>query len=374
MKTFGLLLALAGVAELRVIDGQYIVVFRDSIVDEIPADKAAWVESVIGSSSPIDSANTVDSEWSLAGFEAFAGTFTDEAIAKIGGQPIVEFVEKNAEATIFQGNSQPNAPWGLDRIDDRSGLDRTYTYTGSGNGVTAYVIDTGIQINHPDFGGRATWGANFVDRSNSDGNGHGTHVAGTIGGTTYGVAKNVDLVAVKVLDSRGSGSFAGVIDGINWVAQNARGPSVANMSLGGPASAAVDRAVAAAIRSGVTFVLAAGNNNGDACSLSPAREPSAITVGATDRRDRRSSFSNFGRCLDIFAPGTDITSTWNNGRTRTISGTSMAAPHVAGVAALILENGNSSPAAVARSLISSSTTGAVTNPGRGSPNNFLYSL
>ncbi|WP_232796970.1 S8 family peptidase [Blastococcus atacamensis] len=235
--------------------------------------------------------------------------------------------------------------WGLDRIDQRTGTDGLYTPEATGTDVTAYVIDTGIALDHPDFGGRAVTGFDAVDGGSADDcNGHGTHVAGTIGGTTYGVAKSVSLVAVRVLNCSGSGTNAGVIAGIDWVTAHhvAGTPAVANMSLGGGASTAIDTAVANSIGDGVSYAVAAGNGNQggkpqDACNYSPARVPGALTVGATDRNDAPASFSNYGPCVDLFAPGVGITSDWYTGGTNTISGTSMATPHVAGVAAVYLQ-------------------------------------
>ncbi|WP_445946634.1 S8 family serine peptidase [Shewanella sp.] len=296
----------------------------------------------------------------------------------------VRYVEQDQYFTLDPVMSttavQNNATWGLDRIDQHDlPLDNTYNYQYDGNNVTAYVIDTGIRNSHQEFGGRASSGYDFVDNDNdsSDCNGHGTHVAGTIGGSTWGVAKNVNLVGVRVLNCSGSGTYSGVISGINWVKNNAALPAVANMSLGGGASQAVDDAVNNLVSSGITTVVAAGNSNADACSFSPARAVKAITVGSTTNTDARSSFSNYGSCLDVFAPGSSITSAWYNSdnATNTISGTSMAAPHVAGVAALYLNENNSLTPAQIDSLISSrSTKNKVTNPNAGSPNELLYSL
>jgi subtilisin family serine protease len=247
--------------------------------------------------------------------------------------------------------------------------------------VNAYIIDTGIRFTHNEFGGRAGSGFDAVDGGAADDcNGHGTHVSGTVGGSTYGVAKNVHLVAVRVLDCGGSGTTAGVIAGIDWVTANHVSPAVANMSLGGGASTTLDNAVVAAIASGVSFAVAAGNGNFlgigvNACNSSPARVPAALTVGATNKNDKRASFSNFGSCVDLFAPGVDITSSWysSNTATNTISGTSMSSPHVAGVAALYLQgNPGASPATVSAALIANATTGVVTSPGAGSPNRLLF--
>jgi aqualysin 1 len=244
--------------------------------------------------------------------------------------------------------------------------------------VTAYVIDTGIRATHSQFAGRVTSGYSSIadGRGTADCNGHGTHVAGTIGSTTYGVAKGVTLVPVRVLDCNGSGTTSGVIAGVDWVTAHRSGPSVANMSLGGGISDALDAAVNRAITAGVTFAVAAGNSNTNACSASPARVPAAVTVGATASDDSRASYSNYGSCLDLFAPGSGITSTWytSDAATSTISGTSMATPHVAGVAALYLEaNRTASPAAVRDALVAATTGSLVRNPGTGSPNRLLYS-
>ncbi|GAB1822473.1 S8 family peptidase [Herbidospora sp. RD11066] len=306
--------------------------------------------------------------------------FSVEATAKearaYAADPDVAYVEQDAVVTIDAEQANPPS-WGLDRIDQRAlPLNSRYSYTGTGAGVTAYIIDTGILVSHQDFGGRASSGKDFVQNDNdaTDCNGHGTHVAGTVGGTTYGVAKEVKLVAVRVLDCAGRGSNSGVIAGIDWVTGNAAKPAVANMSLGGSASTAVDTAVKNSITSGVTYGLAAGNESTNACSSSPSRVPEGITVGATAKNDARASYSNYGTCLDLFAPGTDITSAWYNSPTAksTISGTSMATPHVVGAAALLLSGTpNATPAQIRDTLVRNGVTGAVTSPGSGSPNVLL---
>src|SRR5262245_2405370 len=263
--------------------------------------------------------------------KGYAAVMPQNAVAGIAADPRVAAIEPDAEVHAL--TTQSNATWGLDRIDQRAlPLSSTFTYQRTGAGVKAYIIDTGIRTSHTQFGGRAIDGRDAVDGAlpAADCNGHGTHVAGTVGGSTYGVAKGVSLVAVRVLDCNGSGSNSGVIAGVDWVTSNRILPAAANMSLGGGASTALDTAVNNAINSGVVFGVAAGNENTNACNGSPSRVPAAITVGATTNADARASFSNYGSCLDIFAPGQDITSSWNtsNSATNTISGTSMATPHV----------------------------------------------
>ncbi|WP_345877778.1 S8 family peptidase [Shewanella algae] len=298
--------------------------------------------------------------------------------------PNIKYVEQDQrvsiEPMVEAAGDQGGATWGLDRIDQRDlPLNSNYHYDYDGSGVTAFVIDTGVRNTHNEFGGRASSGYDFIDNDNdsSDCNGHGTHVAGTIGGSTYGVAKNVNIVGVRVLNCSGSGTNSGVISGINWVKNNAQGPSVANMSLGGGASQALDDAVNAAVAAGISFVVAAGNDNSNACNYSPARAANAVTVGSTTSTDSRSSFSNYGTCLDIYAPGSSITSAWynSNSATNTISGTSMASPHVAGVAALYLaENPALSPTQLTNLLVSRASSGKVGDAKTGSPNELLYSL
>ncbi|MGW5974554.1 S8 family peptidase [Streptomyces sp. NPDC055186] len=302
---------------------------------------------------------------------------TEAEAAKLAADPSVALVEQNR--TVTTQATQTNPPsWGLDRIDQTAlPLNSSYTYPDSaGQGVTAYIIDTGVRISHSDFGGRARNGYDAVDNDNvaQDGNGHGTHVAGTVAGSAYGVAKKASIVGVRVLDNNGSGTTAGVIKGVDWVAANAVLPAVANMSLGGGASTTLDNAVRNAISAGVTFAVAAGNESTTATG-SPARVAEAITVGATTSTDARASYSNYGSNLDIFAPGSSITSAWHTGdsATNSISGTSMATPHVAGAAALYLaDNRSATPAQVASALVASSVSGAVGNPGTGSPNRLLY--
>ncbi|MEU9917571.1 S8 family peptidase [Streptomyces sp. NPDC051001] len=306
----------------------------------------------------------------------YSATLSAAEAKRLAADPAVASVEQNQRVHVDA--TQTSAPWGLDRIDQAAlPLSGTYTYPDTaGAGVTAYVIDTGVRITHAQISGRASYGYDAVDGDTtaSDGNGHGTHVATTIAGSTYGVAKKVKIVAVRVLDNAGSGTTAGVVAGIDWVTANHSGPSVANMSLGGGASTALDTAVRNSIASGVTYAIAAGNSSANASSYSPARVTEAITVGATTSTDARASYSNYGSVLDIFAPGSSITAGWytSDTATNTISGTSMATPHVAGAAAVYLAGHTSStPAQVATALTGGATTNAVTGPGTGSPNRLL---
>ncbi|HCA88534.1 MAG TPA: serine protease [Streptomyces sp.] len=308
----------------------------------------------------------------------FAATGLSQSEAeKLAGDPAVGKVVQNKKFSI--NGTQENPPsWGLDRIDQtETAGDSAYNYPDSaGEGVTAYVIDTGVRVTHEDFEGRATHGFDAVDGDDSadDGNGHGTHVAGTIAGAAHGVAKKASIVAVRVLDDNGSGTTDGVVAGIDWVTKNHQGPSVANMSLGGGADPALDAAVRAAIASGVTFGVAAGNESTDASGGSPARVEEAITVASSTDGDQQSGFSNYGSVVDLYAPGSDITSTWNDSDsgTNTISGTSMATPHVVGAAAVYLGgHTDATPADVATALTDGATPDAISDPTGDTPNKLL---
>ncbi|HVE64697.1 MAG TPA: S8 family peptidase [Mycobacteriales bacterium] len=308
----------------------------------------------------------------------FAVSAPAALVSVLRAHPAVAYVERSQR--VRASVSQTGAPWGLDRIDQRAlPVNRTYSYGLTGKGVTAYVIDTGILLTHSDFGGRALKGFDAVTPGGSaaDCNGHGTHVAGSLGGSTYGVAKAARLVAVRVLGCEGDGETAGVIAGIDWVTGHHRPgqPAVANMSLGGSVSRALDDAVRRSIADGISYAVAAGNGNVlgsgvDACGDSPGRVTEALTVGATDRSDARATFSNFGRCVDVYAPGVDIASAWHTSptATNTISGTSMASPHAAGVAALVLQRSpRATPQAVHDRVVAVATKGIVSgsSPGGG---------
>ncbi|MFD8204993.1 S8 family serine peptidase [Streptomyces sp. NPDC059695] len=309
------------------------------------------------------------------GFSA-SGLTVQEA-KRLAADPSVGTVVQNKRFSINETQEKPPS-WGLDRIDQtETAADDKYTYPdGGGEGVTAYVIDTGVRITHQDFGGRAAHGFDAVDNDDSadDGNGHGTHVAGTIAGTAHGVAKKAKIVAVRVLDDNGSGTTEQVVAGIDWVTKNHSGPSVANMSLGGGADEALDAAVQRAIASGVTFAVAAGNESSDAGQGSPSRVPEALTVASSTKDDEQSDFSNFGAVVDLYAPGSDITSDWNDSDTgvKTISGTSMATPHVTGAAALYLAgHPAATPAETADALTGAATPDAIKNASSGTANKLL---
>jgi subtilisin family serine protease len=308
--------------------------------------------------------------------QGFAATMSENEARELAADSRVAFVEPNGVVKATEEQADP-PNWGLDRSDQQKlPLDKKYTYASKAESVNAYIIDTGINIKHADFGGRASVGTDTTGdgRNGDDCDGHGTHVASTVGGEAHGIAKGVKLFAVRVLGCGGSGSNASVIGGVDWVTQNAKKPAVANMSLGGTPSQALDAAVQKSIAAGITYALAAGNDDEDACGSSPARTKEAITVGATSIDDNRAGFSNFGSCVDIFAPGDGITAAWIGGTstTKTISGTSMASPHVAGAAALFLAgNAEATPAQVQDGLVGCASSDVVQDPGTDSPNKLL---
>ncbi|MDZ5622902.1 S8 family peptidase [Nocardioides sp. HM23] len=353
----------------RVIQGQYIVVMKKRVGTAATRDARGDVVRG-GGDILFDYGDVLD---------GFAARLPERALQALENNPNVAYVE--ADRTVVALGDQYDPPWGLDRIDQRArGLSRSYHYDTTGAGVKAYIVDSGIRRTHAQFGTRASHGFTAINdgRGSRDCNGHGTHVAGTVGSNAYGVAKKVNLVAVRVLDCEGNGSNAGVIAGIDWVTgdHQAGQPAVANMSLGGPFSNAVNTAVANSIADGVSFVVAAGNDNIDACTVSPASAPAALTVGATTYTDARASYSNWGTCLDLFAPGSQVLSTYatSDSGLHIENGTSMASPHVAGVVATYLQaNPAASPATVANAVLNSATPDKVTNVGVGSPNRLLYS-
>jgi subtilisin family serine protease len=311
-----------------------------------------------------------------AALNGFAAALTPGQLNAIQHQRSVQSVEQDQEVHIDATETMDanGDPWGLDRIDQRSlPLSRSYSYTGGGSGVRAYIIDTGIQTSHPDFGGRASAVYDALGGNGQDCNGHGTHVAGTVGGATYGVAKAAYLRAVRVLDCSGSGSISGIIAGVNWVAQNSIHPAVANMSLGGNYSASLNSAVTSLVNSGVFVAVAAGNSSADACNYSPASASGTYTVAAEDRTDTRASFSNYGGCVDGYAPGVGIKSDWLNSGTNTISGTSMATPHVTGVGALYKgDYGDASASTIITWIYNNATANVIKSNPAGTNNLLLY--
>ncbi|MFI2633159.1 S8 family peptidase [Streptomyces collinus] len=349
------------------VENSYIVVLKDSAGFRANSTKGEDLVAKYGA--------TVD--WTYdAVLNGYAIRISASGARSLAEDPAVEFVEQ--DRMVHLEATQYNPPWGLDRIDQpRLPRNLMYSYPDTaGKSATVYVIDTGVRITHTEFAGRARHGYDFVDRDTnaSDGNGHGTHVATTVAGKTYGVAKQSKIVSVRVLDNNGAGTLAGVIAGVDWVTVRRVRPAVANMSLGAGVSTSLDTAVRNSIASGVTYAVAAGNSNADATTFSPARVGSALTVGASTWTDSRSSFSNYGPRLDMFAPGSLITAGWHTSdtATTTLSGTSMASPHVAGAAAVYLTSHPSAgPATVHSALVNGATTGVLNNIGTGSPNRLL---
>jgi subtilisin family serine protease len=354
------------------VENSYIVVLDDTVVGERgPFSIAPYIASELATTHGGKLKHVYQNA-----LNGFAVEMTEAQAEALSNDFRVKFVEEDGVVTADA--TQSNPPWGLDRIDQRNRpLNAIYTFNWTGTNVRAYVIDTGIRTAHNQFGGRAQNNFDAFGGNGQDCNGHGTHVAGTIGGSTYGVAKNVLLRGVRVLNCSGSGTNSGVIAGVDWVRLNHIAPAVANMSLGGGASSALDTAVNNLHNANVTIAVAAGNSNANACNSSPARAANAITVGSTTTTDARSSFSNFGTCLDLFAPGSGILSAWwtSNTATATLSGTSMASPHVAGAAALYKQaNPSASSTTIRNALVNNATTGVLSNVGTGSPNRLLYTL
>ncbi len=309
-----------------------------------------------------------------AAVNGFAATLNEGQLNALRHNAAVEYVEEDQVMTIDA--TQSGATWGIDRTDQRNRpLSGTYTYNATASNVTAYVIDTGVRPSHNQFGGRAQSVYNSAGGSNDDCNGHGTHVAGTIGGSTYGMAKAVRIRGVKVLNCSGSGSTSGIIAGINWVRTNAQKPAVANLSLGGGYSSTTNSAVDNLANSGVFVAVAAGNSNANACNYSPASAAAVTSVAASTSTDARASYSNYGSCVELYAPGSSITSAWHssNTATNTISGTSMASPHVAGLGALILaSNTTASNSTVRNWIVSNATSGVISGNPTGTPNLLIF--
>jgi subtilisin family serine protease len=360
---------LKGLAGVNYIDSAYIVVLKDDGGD------------IDGEVSQMTKNYRIQSHFRYkSAIRGFSGRFSQRAIDMLRNDPHVAYIEQDQVAHFVTTQTSPPS-WGLDRVDQRSlPLDASYSYNQTGTDVDAYIIDCGILLSHTDFGGRAVTGYDAITPGGLaiDGNGHGTHVAGTVGGTMYGMAKNVRLIAVRVLDNSGSGSYSQVIAGIDWVTNDhTTRPAVANMSLGGGASTALDDAVRRSIVDGVTYCIAAGNSAANASTSSPARVTQAITVGATDNTDTFAYFSNYGSIVDICAPGVNIMSDWNTSvtATNTISGTSMATPHVTGAVALYLEeNPTASPADVQSAIKANGTPNKIKSLKTGTVNLLLYSI
>src|SRR5881398_611609 len=352
-------------AAVESVPGQYIVVLQDNVAD--PATVARDLVNAAGGSLLRVYTSAI---------KGFAAQLSAPAAAALEGNPLVASVEADQvmRADVTQSMDANGDPWGLDRIDQGAlPLSRTYTYTGTGAGVHAYIIDTGIWTLQPEFGGRANNVFDAYHATGEDCNGHGTHVAGTIGAATYGVAKAVSLHGVRVLTCAGIGLNSDVIAGVDWVTANHASPAVANMSLGGGKSAALDQAVTNLWNSGVFLAVAAGNDNADACNTSPAGASGVFTVAASEKTDAKASYSNWGTCVEAYGPGSAIKSTYLAGLTMTLSGTSMATPHVTGVAALYkAANGDQPSATVANWIVTNATAGAISGNPSGTPNRLLF--
>jgi subtilisin family serine protease len=348
-----------------VIPDEYIVTFRDDEKD-VPG---------LAKQLAAQHGGTVRFTYTAA-LRGFAARLPAQAVEALQRNPQIAQIEQDRFVPL--ADIQTYADWGLDRIDQRSlPLNLQYDYPSTGSGVSVYIIDTGIRLSHSEFGGRATAGYTSINDGLGAGDcgGHGTHVAGIVGSRKYGVAKGASLVSVRVYDCAGNGTMSGLLGGIDWVTRNARKPAVANMSMGGASSFTLDQAVQSSIHSGITYVVSAGNYSKDACTISPARVPAAITVGATDESDAQATFSDFGSCVDLYAPGVSILSTYYTSDTASyyLSGTSMAAPFASGAAALYLSaNPQASPATVSDALTVSSTVSALRHLGSGSPNRLLF--
>ncbi|ORY04518.1 hypothetical protein K493DRAFT_311363 [Basidiobolus meristosporus CBS 931.73] len=381
--------------DAEVIPNSYIVVLKSGSRNSLLSHQA-WLTSMlqISNADSQAEANQIKHIYDADGFRGYSGRFHEDVIERIREMDDVAYIE--ADSMVYASELQKNAPWGLSRISHREALSfktfNKYLYNADGGeGVTAYIVDTGVNVSHDDFEGRATWGATIPENDeDKDGNGHGTHCAGTVAGKQYGVAKKAKVVAVKVLRSNGSGTMSDVIKGVSWVgtaheqavfealrAGKKHKGSVANMSLGGGKSVALNEVVNAVVKKGVHFAVAAGNDNRDACGYSPASAEDAVTVGASAINDERAWFSNHGKCVDIFAPGKDITSTWigSNIATNTISGTSMASPHICGLLAYMLSfesNSTITPKELKDKLIKAGTRDVLQKLPGDTPNILAY--
>ncbi|KAK2741059.1 Secreted subtilisin-like serine protease sub11 [Myotisia sp. PD_48] len=365
----------------NIVKDAYIVVMKDRVSTQAFDSHVSWVSNTHQKNIAkrgITTTSGLKHQWDINGWKAYSGSFDEDTLREILRNHNVNFVEPDRKVKLSAITTQRNAPsWGLGRASHKQRGSRDYVYDDSaGKGITFYGVDTGIDINHSDFSGRIRWGINTVDSQDRDCHGHGTHTAGTVAGTTYGLAKKADIVSVKVLDCQGSGEWSGVIEGINWCVTDAKakgviGKAVMNLSIGGEFTQSVNDAASQAQAAGIFLAVAAGNENVDARNSSPASAPDVCTTGATDSSDRKASFSNYGSILDIYAPGVDIQSTMPNGRTGPMSGTSMAAPHVAGVGAYLMVVEGLAPGAVC-DRIKQLSTASVSNPGPGTTNKLLY--